>query len=359
MRHILIAAALAFLALAPVSPASAAGPADPFTVTNIPVQAKAASAVEAQTIAINSGKARAWQAVLKRLLKPEDIAKVPALDDVALTRLIASYMPQNERRSTTQYVANMTYTFNSAAVRQLLRRSNLAYSDAQTHPILILALSPKWAGRSAWAAAWATPLYSHAALPMVLPYGDPIDQQNLANTNFDTTTWQDVEPSASRVKAEEAVIAQLNVAGGQTIIKMKRIGLGTSPPIPDVTVPGTPPGNLKAAAAATAAAIAAYWKNRTAIDYSKRSRLTADVAIDSLTQWGTLLARLGTIPTLTDVAVNAMNTGMARLSLTYVGTADQLRDSLSQQKVDLTQKTAGGLYTLALQDTDTTTTAGQ
>jgi hypothetical protein len=83
------------------------------------------------------------------------------------------------------------------------------------------------------------------------------------------------------------------------------------------------------------------------------------VAIDSLTQWGTLLARLGTIPTLTDVAVNAMNTGMARLSLTYVGTADQLRDSLSQQKVDLTQKTAGGLYTLALQDTDTTTTAGQ
>jgi hypothetical protein len=359
MRHILIAAALAFLVLAPVSSASAAGPADPFTVTNIPVQAKAASAVEAQTIAINSGKARAWQAVLKRLLKPEDIAKVPALDDVALTRLIASYMPQNERRSTTQYVANMTYTFNPAAVRLLLRRSNVAYSDAQTHPILILALSPKWAGRSAWAAAWATPLYSHAALPMVLPYGDPIDQQNLANTNFDTTTWQDVEPSASRVKAEEAVIAQINVSGGQTIVKMKRIGLGTSPPIPDVIVPGTPPGNLKAAAAATAAAIAAYWKNRTAIDYSKRSRLTADVAIDSLTQWGTLLARLGTIPTLTDVAVNAMNTGMARLSLTYVGTADQLRDSLSQQKVDLTQKAAGGLYTLALQDTDTTTTAGQ
>jgi hypothetical protein len=359
MRHIIAAAALAFLALAPVSSASAAGQADPFTVTNIPVQAKAASAVEAQTIAINSGKARAWQAVLKRLLKPEDIAKVPALDDVALTRLIASYLPQNERRSTTQYVANMTYTFNPAAVRRLLRQANIAYSDAQTHPILILALSPKWAGRSPWAAAWATPLYSHAALPMVLPYGDPVDQANLADTNFDTTTWQDVEPSASRVKAEEAVIAQLNVSGGQTVIKMKRLGLGTSPPIPDVTVPGTPPANLKAAAAATASAIAAYWKNRTAIDYSRRSRLTADMTIDSLTAWGTLLARLGTIPTLTDVAVNAMNTGMARLSLTYVGTADQLRDSLAQQKADLTQKSAGGLYTLALQDADTTTTAGQ
>jgi hypothetical protein len=61
MRHIFAAAALAFLAFVPFSTASAAGASDPFTVSNIPVQAKAASAVEAQNIAINSGKARAWQ----------------------------------------------------------------------------------------------------------------------------------------------------------------------------------------------------------------------------------------------------------------------------------------------------------
>jgi hypothetical protein len=133
-----------------------------------------------------------------------------------------------------------------------------------------------------------------------------------------------------------------------------------SPPIPDVTVPGVPPGNLKAAAAATAAVVTAYWKTRTAVDYSHRNRLSADVNIDSLTQWGTLLARMGTIPTLTNVAVNAMNTGMARLTLTYVGTADQLRDSLAQQKVDLAQRVAGGTYTLAIQDTDANATpAGQ
>jgi hypothetical protein len=358
MRHIILSAALAFLALAPVSGARAAQ-ADPFTVTNIPVDATAASTVEAQTIAINSGKARAWQMVLKRLLKPEDIAKVPALDDAALNRLIASYLPQDVKRSTTRYVAKMTYAFNPAAVRHLLRGANVAYTDAQTHPILILAMSPRWAGRSPWAAAWATPLYSHAALPLVLPYGDALDQGILGNTDFNTTTWQDVEPSASRVKAQEAVIAQINVSGGQTVIKMKRLGLGTSPPIPDVTVPGLPPGNLKEAAAATAAAITTYWKSRTAIDYGKRNRLTAEFTIDSLTTWGTLLAHLGTIPTLTDVSVNAMDTGMARLSLTYVGTADQLHDSLAQQKVDLTQKTAGGAYTLALQDPGTTATAGQ
>lgn len=357
MRQFFLIAALALLVFAP-GPAAAA-PQDPFTVTGIPVDATAASAVEAQTIAINSGKARAWQMVLKRLLKPEDVAKVPQLDDVSLTRLIANYLPQDVKRSTTRYVARMTYTFNAAAVRRLLRTASIAFTDAQTHPILILAMSPKWEPRSPWAAAWAKPLYSHAALPMVLPYGDAIDQAQLANVNFNTTTWQDVEPSASRVKAEEAILVQLNTSGNRTVIKMKRIGLGASPPIADVTVPGVPPGNLNAAAAAASAAISAYWKDRTAIDYGKRNRLVADVPIDSLTQWGTLLSRLGTVQTLTDASVVAMDTGMARLALTYVGTTDQLHDSLAQQKVDLTQKTAGGNYTLTMQDEDTAPTDGQ
>jgi hypothetical protein len=356
MKTRIVLIALALLALLPFSAAAAGPQADPFTVIGIRVDATAASAVEAQTIAINSGKARAFQEVLKRLLKPEDLAKVPVLDDVALTRLIASYLPKNVERSTTRYVAQMTYTFNPAAIRHMLRMANIAYTDAQAHPILILAMSPRWEARSAWAAAWATPLYSHAAIPMVLPYGDALDQEALANTNFDTTTWADVEPSASRVKAEEAILVQLNVAGGQTVIKMKRLGLGTSPPVPDVTVPGAPPGNLKADAAAASAAIAAYWKTRAVIDFSHRNRLLADVTIDSLQQWGTLLAKLGTIPTLTEVTVPAMDTGMARLSLVYVGTADQLRDNLANARVDLAAR-AGGGYTLAVEDDTTVTPA--
>jgi hypothetical protein len=350
MRNAVLSIALAFLALLPFSAAEAGPPSDPLTVTGIRVDATAASATEAQNIAINSGKARAFQEVLKRLLKPEDIAKVPAQDDVSLTRLIASYLPQNVQRSTTRFVALMTYTFNPAAIHHLLRTANIAYTDAQAHPILILAMSPRWAGRSPWAAAWATPLYSHAAIPMVLPYGDALDQQALANVNFNTTTWADVEPSASRVKASEAMLVQINVTGGQTVIKMKRLGIGTSAPVPDVTVPGN---NLNADAAAAAAAIAAYWKSRAVIDFGHRNRLLADVTIDSLEQWGTLLARLGGVPNLTAVTVPAMDTGMAQVSLIYVGTAEQLHDNLATAKVDLDQKTGGG-YTLAVQDDATT-----
>src|ERR1700684_2160940 len=103
MRRAVIFLALAFLA---ATPAFAGAPADPFTVTGIQVDASASSAVEAQNIAIDSGRQRAWTTLIHRLTKQEDWAKIPPLDDQAIQRLIASYLPVNERRSTTRYSAS-------------------------------------------------------------------------------------------------------------------------------------------------------------------------------------------------------------------------------------------------------------
>ncbi|SRR5665213_605837 len=354
MRNAVLYFALAFLALMPVSGAFAGAPADPFTVTGIPVDASAASAVEAQTIAINSGKARALQVVLKRLIKEQDIAKLPVLDDVALTRLIANYMPQNVRRSTTRYVASMTYSFNPAAIRHLLRSANIAYSDAQAHPILIVAMAPRWVAHSPWANVWANPKYAGGAVPLVSPVGDTLDAGALSSLSFGDATWPDVEPAASRVHATEVMLVQVGAANGQIVVKMRRLGIGTSPPVPDVMVPGAAPGAYGAAADAAAVAIANYWKSRTAIDFGHRSRIPAEVHIASLQQWGELLAKVGTVPTVTDVAVNAMDIGMAKVTITYVGTADQLRNSLGQAKIDLSPHNGGG-WTLAAQSSDNTT----
>jgi hypothetical protein len=71
-----------------------------------------------------------------------------------------------------------------------------------------------------------------------------------------------------------------------------------------------------------------------------------------------VLAKLGTVNTLTEVTVPAMDTGMARLSLVYVGTADQLHDNLANAKVDLQARPGGG-YTLAVEDDATDTPAAK
>jgi hypothetical protein len=331
---------LALLCLAPLSAAQAGG--DPYAVSGIAVDATASSATQAQNIAIVSGRARAWTALSHRLTKAADWPKLPTLDDTAITRLIRSYQFANERRSTTRYTADITYVFNPDAVRHLFRTTNIAYADMQAKPILVIPMSPGYAPHSAWTSIWATPKYATGAAPLVLPVGDSLDSASLSVLNFNTATWQDVEPVASRAHATEAFLVQVSQGKGTLDIKLKRLGPGNSPPMPDVVVPitpGTPGPKVYASGAdAAASAIIDEWKGRSAIDFGKRNKLIVEVRIEDLAGWSALLQKLATIPNITDVGVVAMNTGEARVALIYVGSQDQLHDLLAQATFDLSNQ---------------------
>lgn len=330
------------------APAFAGPPADPFTVTGIQVQATAQSSIEAQNIAINSGKQRAWTEVYHRLAKQEDWSKQPALDDTAVTRLIASYLPNNERRSTTRYSATMTYTFNAGAVRHLLHSQNIAYVDEETKPVLVIPLGPTYQPHSVWATVWLNPKYARGAVPIFPPPAGAATA--LAAVKFSDPDLKAIAPIAAQVHASDAYLALASAANGHVIVKLKRVGLGNSSTIPDVDVtipPGTPAPNAYAAVADnTAIAIANAWKGHAAIDYGRRSRLTADVHIDSLEQWAGLFTKLSTVPNVSDVTVAAMDTGEARIVVTYIGNLDQLHDNMTKSGFDMNGQ--DGAWTIAL-----------
>ncbi|HXL99841.1 MAG TPA: DUF2066 domain-containing protein [Rhizomicrobium sp.] len=336
MRRILV---IPLFLLVFLSPAAAAPPADPFTVTGIQVDASAASATEAQNIAINSGFQRAWTAVIHRLTKQEDWSKLPTLDDQAIQRLVANYLPVNVRRSTTRYSASMTYTFNGDAVRRMLRGQGIAYTDMAAHPILIVPLAPRYDPHGAWTNAFFNPRYSHAAVPLNLPIPDAPTISALGAVTFDSAQWPQLQSIAGRVRAEEGMLLLFSNDKGKVTVKLRHVGIGAPWTVPDVVVP-EPPGALPAkiyadAADAAAAAVINAWKAHSAIDFGKRSRLVAAVQIESLDAWGTMQQKLATVPTITDVGVVAMDIGEARVSITYVGTAEQLKDSIAQAGYDL------------------------
>lgn len=319
--------------------AAAARADDPFTVSGISVDASASSATEAQTIAINSGRGRAWTALFHRLAKAQDWPRQPVLDDLTLQRIIRSYLPGNERRSTTRYVASMTYAFNPDAVRRILRQNNIAYADVQAHPVLVIPMAPGYQPRGAWSAAWANPKFSGGSVPLVIPRGDAVDVSALGQLNFTTSAWQDVEPTCSRLHALEAYLALVQPGNGQIVVKLRRLGPGNSPPIPDVTTPipsKTPPGKgLAVAADMSAGAIIDAWKARAAIDFGKRSKLLAEVHIESLNDWSTMQQKLAAVPTISEVAIIGMNVGEARIAISYAGTSEQLTQLLGQSGFDL------------------------
>jgi hypothetical protein len=331
MRRLLLTLVAAFIALSSAWHFAAAG--DPFTVSGIKVDATAQSAIEAQTRAINSGRAKAWQTLYKRLTKQQDWGRQPALDDATLQRLVRSYQARDQRSSTTRFVANMTYVFNANAVRRILQQASVAYSDVTARPLLVIPLGPGWSAQTPWAHAWRDQRFARGAVPLVLPPADSVNEPALASLHFDSAAWQDVEPMASREHATEAYLVLVIPQRAQMLVRIRRLAASAGGAIPELAVPVPPKTPAAQAfgkvADATANAIIDSWKSRSAIDFAKRSRILASVHVETLEEWAQTLQKLETVSTVSDVSVVAMNIGEARVTISYVGTTDQLNEQLA------------------------------
>ena len=323
------------------APASAE---DLYTVSGVHVDASAASSAEALNLAIAQGRPRAWQILFHRLTRQQDWGRQPQLDAATLVRLSRGYTPGNERRSTTRYVADVTYMFNPDAVARTLRDANIAFTQTVVRRILLVPMSPNY-NNGPWAQAFTAPSLHDSLVPFALPTA--ADASDLGQLNFDTASWNDVASAADRIKASEAALLQVVYANGKVTVNVRRLGQGEAPTKTQVDVPlmqtlGT---TYPAAAQAGLNAMEDLWKARSVVNYNTRGTLTADVKLDGLNQWGAIQTALSGTSTITNVQVVAMNTGYARLSITYLGTPDQLRDALSEQGLALAGKTGQFLLT--------------
>jgi hypothetical protein len=338
LRHtiaLLVALAAGLLCIAP-----GAAAVDPmFTVSGVHVDARGYSASVAQSVAFSQGRPKAWRTLYRRLTRQQDWDKQPQLDDTALQRLVRTFTITNERRSTTEYSADISYKFNPAAVAKVLREAKVAFTSSTAHRVLLLPMNPGYARASAWTNAFVAPRFADAVVPFTLPAGDALDSGALEHLNFESATWAEIADVALRVHATEAVLVSMQVDRSQhkLALNLKRLGLGETPMQSSVEVPyvQTASATYPAAADASMSAIADMWKQRAAIDYGQQGKLTVDVRVNSLTQWASIQAALTSVPNVTSVTVGAMDIGEARIALGYLGTPEQLHEALSQASLQL------------------------
>jgi hypothetical protein len=315
-----------------------------FTVSGLHVDAGGASSTEALNAAIAQGRAKAFQVLFRRLTRQADWARQPPLDGAALLRLSRGYSIANERRSTTRYVADVTYMFNPEAVARTLRAAQIAYSQIQSRRILVIPMSPG-VSHGPWAQALMSPALQAGQVPFTVLA--PEDDAALVALNFDAAAWGDVAAVAAKNHVTEVALVQVIYAGGKMTVNIRRLGATEQPSKTQAEVPmsGTVGTTYPVAAQAAARAMEDLWKTRTAIDFSQRGRLSVDVRIASLAQWGEIQTALAATGNVTGSTVTAMTTGYARMNLTYQGGLEQLREALSGAGLSLNNR--GGQWMLA------------
>jgi len=135
-------------------------------------------------------------------------------------------------------------------------------------------------------------------------------------------------------------LVQAVYANGKMTVNIRRLGVGEQPVKTSLDIPllQTVGTTYPAAAQAAMRSIEDMWKTRNVIDSSQRGKLTADVRIANLAQWGEIQGALGQVSNVTGVTVTAMTVGYARINLAYMGGTDQLREAMSGAGLSLTNR---------------------
>ena len=196
-----------------------------------------------------------------------------------------------------------------------------------------------------WAQALMSPAFRDSQVPFTVLA--PEDDASLAAMNFDAATYNDVSAVAAKNHVSEVALVQAVYGGGKMTVNVRRLGVGEQPVKTSVDVPvlQTVGTTYPVAAQAAVRSIEDMWKTRSAIDFSQRGRLTADVRIASLAQWGEIQTALSGIGNVTSMNVTAMDIGYARVNLTYQGGLEQLREACAGAGLSLSNR--GGQWMLA------------
>nr|TFG53079.1 MAG: DUF2066 domain-containing protein [Hyphomicrobiales bacterium] len=328
-----------FLALVPAQ--LYAADAALYTVPGIQVDATAGSANAARDIALASGRPTAFQRLYRRITPPTAWDQQPQLDAAMLERLILSMQIANERRSTTRYLAEVTYNFNPVEVQALLRGNGIRFAEAQAKPVLVIpTMNNVYDPESEWARAWTQPSIAQGLVPVILPFGDAADQPVLGRGGVAALGWEQLAPLAERYEVEEIVIARATPDGNAAQLIVLSEGRRQ---VESVTYANS---NFAATADGAAQLLAQDWKEAAAVDYSRRSRIVADVVFNGPQDWSAIRQALSNVRTVADFDVLGLSLGAARVELSYFGGPEQLGVAMAQQ--NLVFNGARGNYLLQL-----------
>jgi len=314
-----------------------------YTVLGIEVDATAGSATAARDIALASGRPIALQRLYRRITPPTVWDQQPQPEGALLERLILSMQITNERRSTTRYLAEVTYNFNPVEVQALLRGSGIRFAEAQARPVLVIPIvNNVYDPQSDWARAWAQPSILQGLVPVILPFGDAADQPVLGQGGIAGLGWEALVPLAERYGVEEVVIARATPDGNATQIIVLSEG---GRQVESVAYENS---NFASTVDAVAQLLTEDWKEAAAVDSSRRSRIIADVTFNGPQDWTTIRQALVNVRTVVGMDVLGLSLREARVELSYFGAPEQL--SLTMAPQNLIFNGARGSYLLRLGD---------
>lgn len=307
-----------------------------YTITDIPVDRRAPSVIDAQQLALADARRLGVEGLIDKITLPEDLAEVGGIvvtNEIA-DRLTAAVDVQEESRGGGRYRGVLSTVLNPIAVRAFLEEQGIPYVDSQAPMAMIIPLGD---GRSdlAWSAAWPARNDGNLAPFITSPNTPP----------GPILGWQDIESDIRILGAQRGVIAQLV---GYPDAYAVELTLVTPSGLTTIGRTGYV-ATLPEAADAAAALLSETWKRSVIVrEDEARTVITANVLYTSISEWNTLRGALARSPLVFEFQTEALARDGALVKFAYAGDYQRLIQDLRQRGVELDTDPAGWVMTSAV-----------
>jgi len=310
--------------------------ADPFTVIGIPVDATGETPIEAQTLAIQDGQARAAQAIIERLTLQSEraVRPIPPIEVDIAAKMIRALEIANEKRSNNRYLGDITVAFNPSEVQSFLKANglNMVSTQARTRLVLpVLDTQSLW-DINPWAMVWQDGRYSHALTPiMAVPLGqgdDTIISSVQANA-FDANALKRL---GARFGVDQILLVRSSEQTGLVRAEVTDIALDTGQRRNLGQVTGTDFQDLANQIVGT---LESDWKQASASTTENAVSMAVSVLYDSHSEWLRLKDSINGSAQIQDARLDALSKDGALMTITYGGDIGRLRNELAFKGVDV------------------------
>lgn len=323
------------VALVPQARAQAVG--DAFTVRGIDVDVTAANPQAAKDQAIAEGQNRAFRLLLERLTQPADHARLPKADG---TQYVRDFSVDQERSSSTRYIATLSVRFNPAAVRKLLQGAGIAYAEPRNRVLVVVPVFKPAGGRAVlwddpnpWRAAW-NGLGGGGLVPIVVPTGDLTDIQTISAEQALAGNPAAMQTMGARWRTSDVLVAVAAPSPGGKTLDVSLIGSPGAPKPFDSISYQLNEGETADAMLARAIrdidrGIDTVFKQPNLLQFDRSSTLSTLVPLTGLEDWLTVRERLGRVAQVRRWELVSLSKAEAALVLHTVGEQEQVNAALA------------------------------
>lgn len=321
-----------FIGFAFLLGASFAQAADPFTVVGVPVDATGNTAIEAQTLAIQDGQARAAQAIIERLtLDSERLSKgLQPIEVEIAAKMIRALEIANEKRSSSRYLGDITVAFNPREVQSYLKANDLNMIASQARDRLVIPLSGSQLETSSdWFKSWEQGGFAHALTPVRALS----EEQAFGISNISDLVAKNegaLKALGAQFGVQQILIADLSSG----YINVTDIALDSGL-TRNFTVNGT--------AASLVKGLEDDWKQSSVSVAENAVSMAVSVLYEGQREWLRLKEAINGSAQIQDARLDALSKDGALMTITYGGDMNRLRNELAFKGVDVRNDPALGV----------------